>query len=669
MAADFSTLSNDDLFAALPKPSAAPAPAPAADYGSMSSDDLFKALPARAAAQEAPAAPSAPFAQQVAAGAKNLAMGVARGAKDAIDTGAQALASGFDKVAGTQEGARVRAMNQTGKAEFDQQYGDSTAASIGRVGGQIAATLPVGGAIGAGFKAGAAAGIAPRILAPLGEAVATGGTKAANAGLTTRIAGGAINGGASAGLVDPESAGTGAAIGAALPPALGIAGRLGEAAGSLAAPFFKSGQDRIVGGALRDAAADAAGAAAVLRRTASPVPGSVPTAAAASGDVGLAGLQRTMANRPGNFAAGLAERATAQNEARTAAFEAMAGNPGKISVAEQARDAATSPLREGALKRAGKVDAASILSGIDGMLRDPNNAGRLAQQALGSFRSQIVNNAARDTIDARALYAIRKDINEVLGGKLQGDAGNLRYAASQLSSVKGLIDDAIEKGSNRVPMSARTVLGAPGGVPSAQASATTTANAAPSWKQYLSQYSELSKPIDQMKALGDVLKRVQTGSMDQRGSLLISAAKLNNILKNEGADLAKKLTPEQLQVLRNVQADLNASTLAATAGKAVGSNTVQNLAGDQALRGMLGSAGGSNFVKNTLGAALRLPYSRAGQAIEDRLGEALLDPATAARLMDDAAAPSAARRALASRATSRGVRALPVLASGQGGGG
>ena len=160
---------------------------------------------------------------------ENVGAGLLRGAKDVIDTGAQFLASGFDKIAGTSEGERVRALNTEGKNQFDTAYGASTAAEVGRVGGQIAATLPVGGALGAGVKALGARG--------LGDAIATGGLNAGGAGLATRAAGGTIAGGATAGLVDPESAGAGAAIGAALPLSVRALGGVGRAiGGSLRGP-------------------------------------------------------------------------------------------------------------------------------------------------------------------------------------------------------------------------------------------------------------------------------------------------------------------------------------------------------------------------------------------------------------------------------------------------
>ncbi|UCV01739.1 hypothetical protein [Dechloromonas denitrificans] len=581
--------------------------------------------------------------------AGNLAMGVARGAKDVIDTGAQWLASGFDKLAGTNEGLRVKAMNEAGKSDFEKQYGESSAASVGRFGGQVLATLPVGGAIAAPVKALASAGVASRALAPLADAIATGGMRAEGlagaAGLAARSAGGAVTGGATAAMVNPEDAGAGAAIGAVMPGALKLAGAAGNAALGAVRPFFKSGQERLVSDILKQYANDPQRALAEIQALKQVVPGSLPTTAAAAGDVGLSGLQRTMQNSSPEFAAELTNRITGQNTARTAALEGIAGTAGKIATAKAERNAATDAMRESVLGRAGNIDAQGLLSGVDNLLADPNNAGRISQAALSSVRDQLsgaIGNGG--TIDARALYALRKDINDVLSGKLQGEAGNLRYASGQLNAVKGMFDDAIDSASRRaVPAEGAGIV--------------------PSWKDYLITYTEQSKPINQMEVLQDVLKRMQTGATDTAGNLMLSPAKLNQILKNDGADLAKRLSPEQLQILRNVAADMNAGQLAMNAGKATGSNTVQNIAQDQLLRQALGnSLGGSTPVRMVLGNLLRIPYGRANQEIQQRIGSAMLNPEEAARLLESGTQPGTLAQ-FARRARPVAYRSAPILAA------
>lgn len=493
---------------------------------------------------------------------------------------------------------------------------------VGEVGGNVAATLPVGRLLGA-----AANGFG---LTRLGSALATGGATTgakvaqgiapATTNMLLRMAGGAGTGAASAGLIDPNSTTTGAVVGAALPPVLSGVGAVAKAAGAALRPFTSAGQDRIAGNTLREFATDPEAARQALLQAREIVPGSAPTTAAASGDAGIAAVSRSMQGADLGFAGDLAARQTAQNQARTAALEGIAGNTGKIDIAKQARNAVTGTMREEALSAAGKVPAQGILQQIDNLIADPNNAGQLSQQALNQFKSRIAANVKDGAVDARALYAIRKDINDVLGGKLQGEAGNLRYASSQLSGVKGFIDDAIDQASKSMPANA---IGP-------------TTRGAPDWKGYLQRYAQESVPINQMEKLETVLKSIQTNTVDSQGSAIISAAKLNNILKNQGSDLAKDLSPAQLQVLRNIQADLNAGQIAANVGKAGRSDTFQNFAQNQLLESALGKTlGGSTAASSTLGRLLQIPYGTANKQIQGKLGNALLDPQEAARLLAD----------------------------------
>jgi len=188
----------------------------------------IQSMPSDAAAT--PTAPVAPQRPQTSI-AGGFGMGLLRGAKDVIDTGADYLS----RLGPAGENERVKAMNQAGRQEFDQTYGGSIPATIGRVGGNVAATLPAGGFLGAGMKALAPlTGSAAPVINALGTATATGGMRTGSslggaADMALRVGGGAISGGAMAGMVDPSSAGAGALIGGALPPAVRGAGALGGA--------------------------------------------------------------------------------------------------------------------------------------------------------------------------------------------------------------------------------------------------------------------------------------------------------------------------------------------------------------------------------------------------------------------------------------------------------
>ena len=100
------------------------------------------------------------------------------------------------------------------------------AAGVGEFGGNVAATLPVGGVLG---KAAAATmgRVAPAGVA-LGKALSSGGM-ASGLGIGSRVAGGAVTGGTTAALIDPgntESIALGAALGGALPAVAAGVGRV-----------------------------------------------------------------------------------------------------------------------------------------------------------------------------------------------------------------------------------------------------------------------------------------------------------------------------------------------------------------------------------------------------------------------------------------------------------
>lgn len=107
----------------------------------------------------------------------------------------------------------------------------------GKLGGEIAGTAGMGGVLAKPLQALAASRYAPGIE-PLLEgsikALQTGGFRVGplagtSAGTAARVLGGAAVGGASAGLVNPEDAGTGAVIGGVLPGAAQLAGKAGGA--------------------------------------------------------------------------------------------------------------------------------------------------------------------------------------------------------------------------------------------------------------------------------------------------------------------------------------------------------------------------------------------------------------------------------------------------------
>lgn len=131
-----------------------------------------------------------------------------------------------------------RTRNADREALADERS-NSLAFQGARIGGNVVSTLPVGPALATGVRA-----VAPGAVG-LANAVATGGMRAGatpgTLNMLTRMAGGAITGGATGYLVqgNAEGAGMGAGIGAFLPPALAGLGKVGSIIGSkLAGPVI-----------------------------------------------------------------------------------------------------------------------------------------------------------------------------------------------------------------------------------------------------------------------------------------------------------------------------------------------------------------------------------------------------------------------------------------------
>lgn len=204
----------------------------------------------------------------------------------------------------------------------------------GRLVGNIAATYPVGGAVGPLFKGAAALpGLsrAAPVLNALGEATATGGMRTGLAPSTTlgraanmgaRMAGGAINGAASAGLVDPESAGVGAVVGGAVPPVVRGLGAAGDLAGrgirALRTPESAKAAGTILDVGGYRSPEEIAAVRAALAQQGPNIVAEAPTVPQILQNPGLSQLQRTLRNA-GETA--LLEREAAQNASRLSALD------------------------------------------------------------------------------------------------------------------------------------------------------------------------------------------------------------------------------------------------------------------------------------------------------------------------------------------------------------
>lgn len=165
-------------------------------------------------------------------GAGNLAAGAVRGAGSIGATLLAPLDVAKDAIAGkglSLESNRQRRKDMDSALQTLGAQPDSLIYQGGKLAGEIAGTLPVGGVLG---KAAARMGAPAAMVSSLGSGgLNVAGTKGAQA-LATRAAGGAVTGAVTAGLVNPEDAATGAMIGGAFPVLVKGVGKASRAAGA-----------------------------------------------------------------------------------------------------------------------------------------------------------------------------------------------------------------------------------------------------------------------------------------------------------------------------------------------------------------------------------------------------------------------------------------------------
>jgi hypothetical protein len=333
------------------------------------------------------------------------------------------------------------------------------------------------------------------------------------------------------------------------------------------------------------------------------VPNYTPTLAQKYNDPGLATLERGLqSTNPGPFAL----RAEANQKAIGGFVDNLRGHPEDIINAEAQRDSATAGLRDAAFANKSPVDAAPVSGSIDSILAGPDGKRAAISKTLTDVQKSLHVGGDVDApleTDPEMLYGVRKHINDLLSPVAQRDNPELQAASSQLSKVKSALDEAIEAG-------------------------------APGFKSYVAEFAKQSKPIDAMKFL-------QSSNLtDSNGTVTLQ--KVDGLIKSiqkqqsaPGIQKASAVTDEQLKALNTLRNTLRAQA-ASFAGKALGSNTFQNLATNSRVAGVagnplvaLGMAGAGAYAGGPLGALVATGARMAGTHIthkaEELVGRALTE--------------------------------------------
>lgn len=442
------------------------------------------------------------------------------------------------------------------------------------------------------------------------------------------IAGGAAIGAAS-GLLQPSTSGTETAmnigIGGALGGAVPFASRAVQAGKALAEPLSDVGQQRIVGRALnRAAGADAPAVAQRLRETSAPfvgpsqgpfqrttmgelVPGSLPTVGQAARNPGVAALERAATATNPQITNAVTDIMRQQNAARVGLLGDMAGAEGGRAFAAASRDATAEQLY-GAARRVG-IDPAKLTP--EALQNIAAFSQRVPDEVLAKARqlAKIKGEPMTDATSVQGLHYVKMAIDDLIGQSKRSGNGTLEraYVGLQKDLLSGL--DSLS----------------------------------PDYAAARKVYAEMSRPINQMdvaQSLADRSINKLDGNLkpnEYARALTDKTAAMATGMP--GATLAGTMEPAQMNALNSLLLDVQRAGAANNAGRGAGSDTVQKLA----YTNLLEKSGVPTFLQelqpaqvvgNLVGRGADAVYGRANRELSARLAEAMLDPGTAARLME-----------------------------------
>jgi hypothetical protein len=473
----------------------------------------------------------------------------------------------------------------------------ASATGFARGAGQMGATMLAGRQM-----AGKPAGISPEVLKLLGQYPAqqvSGAALAGGAGGMLREGdigtAGQMAGSMAAGMVAPGG------------PKLPLTQRIVGAPKTLVQPFTEEGRQVMIGSVLNKLATNPQAAQARLAEAAPLVPGVKPTTAGIAYDPGLAAAETSIR---GLDVAGsqFGQRLSENQQALLDAYRRLSGGPGSIPRAEAKRASITGPMRTDAFDNRAPVSVDAIEAQIQSTLADPAKQRTQVISAMQEVRNLIKARTAPDgTIDPVALYSVRKDISDIMSGKLQGEKANLRLARGELADLMPVIDNVIESG-------------------------------APGFNSYMSKYAKMSKPIDQMRLLQDIEARVTTGQPNVvTGEPVLAAGQLRRQLANRADEIGVDLSAPAQRRLDNIITEINRGMAATAPGvKVPGSDTFKNMSMGNLIGKIFSESLATNTTLRTMTRPLDFLYKLPDEKLQQLLVEAMLDPQLAAVMMSKA---------------------------------
>ena len=384
-------------------------------------------------------------------------------------------------------------------------------------------------------------------------------------------------------------------------------------------PFTKSGRDRI---ALDTIARFAKDPNALSKANLDElVVGSRPTLAEATGDPGIAQLQRSAQAASPETANLLAQNRTSRMGARRNALLDLAGSADDRLMFEEARDATAAQLYGKAFKTP----------------FDPKTAKALAPEIKALMARPSIREAQQIALEkAKESGAILK-ASDVKGGSIEGMHYMKRALDDMISSAKR----AGENDKVRLLMGTKDKFM---GV---------MQNLSPQYAKAVAEYEAASKPLNRME-VGRYMYDKLIPALSDLGAERITPQAFAKALK-DGDEMAKKatgfsgaklrdvLTDQDVDMLVKMGLDLGREARAMEMARVPGSPTAQYLAGSNAMRQIMGPLGlpekwSESVLAKTLGGrAISAAGAPVEASIQARLAEMLADPRVATQAASNVA--------------------------------
>lgn len=360
------------------------------------------------------------------------------------------------------------------------------------------------------------------------------------------------------------------------------------------------------------------------------------TLAEATADPGIASLQRATTADP-KVAGPLALRDSQNNLARVQALEGIAGQPGAIDAATAARARATAPLYDAATSMPVLID-----KGLQELMKRPSvkEGLRIAARKAAEEGRRVAPKSS-ELMDSQTLQYVDQHLSDKIATATRAGAkSEARAFTNTQSALRKWMEDQL-----------------------------------PEYMQAQTAFREASIPIDQMKIGRQVLKQGQSGAVDPNtgvpflrpDSTMRAIQDLDGTAKRalgrSAQPAGRALTAQQQNTYAGVAEDLSRRANAQNAGRAVGSNTMQNLY-SQNLMSQLGlpDAFSSAGLLGRVGTVLDTGLKVAGvpERLQARLAQVLANPSEAQAILSKL--PTKDReilqRAITAQMTQAGGRAM-----------